>query len=1125
MRKRTQLVGFEFGYWKHVQYCAEFLDNALDAIETFQWNELKKDESKLKFTLDKELFLENLTVLQKEKEEESSQILDEEAKKALLEELKPMNLETKKEEEIAKPDADIAKEEIEIELEVKKIINDLESLIKPVEHAEIIDKEPLVIIRLTETEAHSVLTGELDAKNVMSYKFEVFDNGLGMSKIDLKKYGKYLASSKSMELKQTRGSQGFGAPSAFSDAQNTTGKPIVTISKTSDHIYATVSEFFTTSKNEKKYVIHPTDIDSPFLHGTYIKLNYLNTKYVRGYVDTYVKETALMNPHVTIIYIDPYGEEFIFPRKVSNFPDEPKYAKPHPSSTNIGDLQDLLSKSEHLSLTSFLQDNFVRMSYNTAKEVVDLAERDLQDKLGLLIVDNAYVNKIEKKKDDVYYIRFEKRVYGRSDRPRDKLIIYEVEDSELKEEYLKIIREYDEFNKQIEDLNKKIKKNQDKIQDADTKKEKRKIRKENRDLRSSIEDLRENKDKTRNKLSKIFKANDTGLKEIKDKKVIDEYKDLIDEVLISDSKPNNLSNDQFNSLFLAFKSVKYMSPPTDTVVPVGDVVLENTMIKELGLKVSENLDDFASPVKELQSSRELIKRTKKNRLLEENPELEINEIDQIKVEDNEIKNLNTRILSSYKNVSIEKLDDFKSRLNDLLQHDETEDKNEYKKIFSFFVEKYTRKDDFVAAETRDPTSGKGLAYIVEAVLAYSHNLEVPKRSRDVLSRFVNRTPKLRDTADCAITKAVQSVNWKNYKIDSYDNGLPKGPIKLLVNVSGPYVHLMFKSQSKNSLADDENLINEIKYCLEAIGRRLRVYLNRRANIRKREKRASLIEKYIPKFVESLYNIAQEGSKYKDKIKKEELETLMSTVLSQKEPSKIDKITLDKEKIEKETKKKIKEVKGPKEEIEKKVEEKKEIEVEKGEEKREIKKEKEKVVPEKEKVPEKPEKEYKLEEKLDLKNLDNYTVNELKSFAEKKDINITTRLRKDEIIEKILNIIEKKERLKKQIEIPISKETVDTKAIREAKQKVKTRRGEVKKKAPPVPRKSKQQKLPVITTEKILEALSEEEWQTIKHLIFTMRIKDMLDARFLQIKLKELTRKGIVEVDSRKGKKYWKLPSK
>ena len=37
MRKRTQLVGFDFGHFKHVQYSVEFLDNSLDAIESFHW--------------------------------------------------------------------------------------------------------------------------------------------------------------------------------------------------------------------------------------------------------------------------------------------------------------------------------------------------------------------------------------------------------------------------------------------------------------------------------------------------------------------------------------------------------------------------------------------------------------------------------------------------------------------------------------------------------------------------------------------------------------------------------------------------------------------------------------------------------------------------------------------------------------------------------------------------------------------------------------------------------------------------------------------------------------------------------------------------------------------------------
>ncbi|MCK4286254.1 MAG: hypothetical protein KAX18_08620, partial [Candidatus Lokiarchaeota archaeon] len=239
MRKRTQLVGFEYGYWKHVQYCAEFTDNALDAIESFQWKELRKTDSKIKFSLDQDLFLEKFSIVEAAKEEKKTQQLDNEAKHTLMQEL---GIETPKIEEtvILKPEIKeeesgeiIDKAKLEVEEEVKRIIDDMQEIIKPVEI--VIDVEPIFIVRIREYEAPSFLTSEISQKNVMSFTFEIFDNGTGMSKIDLRKFGKYLASSKSMELKQTRGSQGFGSPSAFSDAQNTTGKPIIAVSKTAEN--------------------------------------------------------------------------------------------------------------------------------------------------------------------------------------------------------------------------------------------------------------------------------------------------------------------------------------------------------------------------------------------------------------------------------------------------------------------------------------------------------------------------------------------------------------------------------------------------------------------------------------------------------------------------------------------------------------------------------------------------------------------------------------------------------------------------------------------------------------------------------------------------------------------------
>ncbi|MFX1480484.1 MAG: hypothetical protein ACFFCI_20500 [Promethearchaeota archaeon] len=67
----------------------------------------------------------------------------------------------------------------------------------------------------------------------------------------------------------------------------------------------------------------------------------------------------------------------------------------------------------------------------------------------------------------------------------------------------------------------------------------------------------------------------------------------------------------------------------------------------------------------------------------------------------------------------------------------------------------------------------------------------------------------------------------------------------------------------------------------------------------------------------------------------------------------------------------------------------------------------------------------------------------------------------------------------------------------------------------------QTNLSSLTTDNILKALS-DEWQTIKHLIFKLKIKEMLDARYLQLKLKELERKGQVEVEIKTGRKHWKL---
>jgi len=1094
MRKRTQLVGFEFGFWKHSQYAAEFLDNALDAIESFQWRTLKEKDSKIKFSLDQDLSLEHLSILQEAKEDEKAKPLNHDAKITLMQEIgiAPSVSVKAGDELILEKDEEsgeiIDKAELEVEEEVKLIIEDMNEIIKPVET--IIDIEPIVIIRLREAEAASFLTSDLSQKNVMSYTFEIFDNGMGMGKGDFRKFGKYLASSKSIELKQTRGSQGFGAPSAFSDSQNTTGKPIVAVSKSADSIYATVSEFFTTSKNEKKYLVHPSEVDSPFLHGTYLKLHYLNVKYVRGYVETYIKETALMNPHVTLIYIDPYGEEWIYRRLVSSFPKQPKYAKPHPSSTNIGDLQDLLSKSENHTISAFLQENFVRISSKTAKEILNTAERNLQDKLNILILKNGYITRLEKKTDPINYLRFEKRVYGRSDKPRDKLIIYQADSEEIKNKYWEIISKFNHFNRELEKIKKEIKKHNTRIEKADTKKDLKKIERTIESLLKEINGIGQEKEKIKIELDNLVKDSMDGFSEVKKVKNRGDFEDLVKEVEIFKAKPLELTNEQFNSLFHAFKSIKYMAPPTDTAIPVGDTVLENTLIKEIGLKISDYLDEFEDPVEIAKKIEADIREDKKKAIIEQDLSAKKSDLDQITVDNNEIINLSDRILSNI-NIKEQILDpnQFRQSVVKIIKTSEELSKEIYKEIFEFFTNNYTRDDDFVSAETRPPTSGKGLAYVVEAALAYCNDpkkLDTPKRSRDILSRFVNRTPKLRDSADCAITKAVQSVNWKNYRLDTYDNNLPKGPIKLLVNVSGPYVHLMFKSQSKNALADDEDLIKEIKFCLEAIGRRLRVYINKKATIHQSQKRASLIEKYIPTFVKSVYTIATEGkSIYKDKINLNELENLMREAIGKRTPPSIQQITQPIMAI-------------PIEKDEKKLEP-KSVKIQWNGETIKQPPSVEEVGPQKETFSE--------------KTLNNWTIKELKEYCEEHNIYIPSKANKVNIIKIIQESFKKmafKEEPREIAEPPLTitpKPKIETAKLQPQEILLKP--------------ELTQTTLPIITTERIIEVLT-DEWQNITHLIFKLKIKDMMDARYLQNKLKDLVRKEKIAVEIKKGKKHWKL---
>ena len=62
----------------------------------------------------------------------------------------------------------------------------------------------------------------------------------------------------------------------------------------------------------------------------------------RGSVDEYLEQTAIANPHVTLHYNDPEGNETSYHRSTTQLPPEPKEIKPHPYGIELGRLVTML---------------------------------------------------------------------------------------------------------------------------------------------------------------------------------------------------------------------------------------------------------------------------------------------------------------------------------------------------------------------------------------------------------------------------------------------------------------------------------------------------------------------------------------------------------------------------------------------------------------------------------------------------------------------------------------------------------------------------------------------------------------------------------------------------------------
>jgi len=158
--------------------------------------------------------------------------------------------------------------------------------------------------------------------------------------------------------------------------------------------------------------------------------------------------------------------------------------------------------------------------------------------------------------------------------------------------------------------------------------------------------------------------------------------------------------------------------------------------------------------------------------------------------------------------------------------------------------------EFFAAATRPPTVYRGNPFQMEVAIAFGGNLSSEESSR--ILRFANRVPLLYQQSACSSFKAVTETSWKNYGLTQPRNSLPVGPLVVLVHMASVWVP--FTSESKEAIADYDEIRKEMKLALQECGRKLGTYLRRRKQMKKQSERRGIFERYIGEISTSCHAI-------------------------------------------------------------------------------------------------------------------------------------------------------------------------------------------------------------------------------------------------------------------------------
>lgn len=160
---------------------------------------------------------------------------------------------------------------------------------------------------------------------------------------------------------------------------------------------------------------------------------------------------------------------------------------------------------------------------------------------------------------------------------------------------------------------------------------------------------------------------------------------------------------------------------------------------------------------------------------------------------------------------------------------------------------------FVTTMTRAPNVTQGNPFQIEVGLIFGEGMAADKPVE--ILRFANRVPLMYQQGGCLLTKAIESVDWRQYGLDQAGGrGVPKGPAAILVHLAS--TNVQFTSEAKEALSDNEMVMEEGRKAMLEMGRGLRKHLEKKKKMGKTREKFELINDIIPAIAEKSASLLQ-----------------------------------------------------------------------------------------------------------------------------------------------------------------------------------------------------------------------------------------------------------------------------